>query len=228
MWQPLPKLMRMNTTSSPDQNSLQERNNHCELNRDWRGGQWMNNKCGCRFYISDYTRTSLSVLMTRAIGQRVGTSPSSLITTTVTFWEGECHLFSFCRVTRPVNNSLALLCVLDKTVRTLCCYWGKLRSDSIQWWTLRSSVRNIKFFTWSDKWQTTLIGHWEWMVGHVAVAIAFAFLDIQYTVQWNLFSTSYAYCLEMLAFVGVSSHPKSSGVQQMLETWICLSWAYPV
>ena len=61
-------------------------------------------------------------------------------------------------------------------------------------------------------------------VGHVAVAIATIYtiacsvLDIQYTVQWNLFSTSYAYCLEMLAFVCVSSHPKSSGVQQMLET----------
>ena len=64
------------------------------------------------------TRTSPSlpacVSETRAIGQCVGTKPSSLTTTTspsMRLREGECHLRSFWRVTRYSDNQRCQKCL---------------------------------------------------------------------------------------------------------------------
>ena len=83
------------------------------------------------------TRTSLSlpacVLMTFAIGHRVGTIPFSRRTTmspTTMFLEGRHHLWNFCRLTRYSEDHRCQKCLTRDWHRSHCCRSEKERNET--------------------------------------------------------------------------------------------------
>ena len=83
------------------------------------------------------TRTSLSlpacVLMTFAIGHRVGTIPFSRRTTmspTTMFLEGRRHLWNFCRLTRYSEDYHCQKCLTRDWHRSHCCRSEKERNET--------------------------------------------------------------------------------------------------